>query len=245
MIVNFRKILFRGQVIFANILLVRIIFYIILLLCSYTYTPHFLFIQSILDCMLIIYLTWLSFHQSGNKYKVIDFYELALPLLAIIYFFMTILVINDGTWIFVLSLYVIQICSWIIFFRLSSITIIKKILSVFYSIWIVLVHVLLFIMIIGSFIMAIAVSNQILSTNDSPNGKYSIIVSSSNVGATGGSTKVEIVRNGHAINIGFGMLKPAKHTLYIGRFGEENELEIHWENDTIIYIKGKKYQVGK
>lgn len=243
MMVSFKKILLRGQVIFANILLVRILFYIILLLCSYTYTPHFLFIQSVLDCVLIIYLTWLSFHQSGNKNIAIDYYELVLPLIAIIYFFLKILVINDDSWIFILNLYVIQLCSWIIFFRLSSITIIRKIMSVFYSIWIVIFHVVIFITMIASFF--ISVSNQIHSTIASPNGKYSVIVSSSNAGATAASTKVEIVRNGHAINIGLGMLKPAKDTLYLGSFGEEDELEIHWENDSIINIKGKKYQVGR
>lgn len=75
---------------------------------------------------------------------------------------------------------------------------------------------------------------KVVQTLESPNGTYIAQVISSDQGAMGGNTLVEVYPKG----------KPRqKQRVYMGEWGEHDYMEIHWKSDTCLVINGAEYPI--
>lgn len=76
--------------------------------------------------------------------------------------------------------------------------------------------------------------NTVVQTLQSPDGTYIAQVISSDQGAMGGSTLVEVYPEG----------KPRqKQRVYMGQWGEHTTMEIYWKADTCLVINGVEYPI--
>lgn len=76
--------------------------------------------------------------------------------------------------------------------------------------------------------------NKVVQTLESPDGTYIAQVISSDQGAMGGNTLVEVYPKG----------KPRqKQRVYMGEWGEHAYMEIRWESDTCLVINGAEYPI--
>lgn len=76
--------------------------------------------------------------------------------------------------------------------------------------------------------------NTVVQTLKSPDGTYIAQVISSDQGAMGGNTLVEVYPKG----------KPRqKQRVYMGQWGEHTTMEIYWETDTCLIINGVEYPI--
>jgi hypothetical protein len=71
-------------------------------------------------------------------------------------------------------------------------------------------------------------------TLPSPGGTHEARVIDVDEGALGGSTIVEVERNGW-------LARPKR--IYVGEWGEYETMEISWKNDDYLVINGKEYGV--
>lgn len=76
--------------------------------------------------------------------------------------------------------------------------------------------------------------NTVVQTLHSPDGAYIAQVISSDQGAMGGSTLVEVYPEG----------KPRqKQRVYTGQWEEYTTMEIYWKTDTCLVINGTEYPI--
>ena len=76
--------------------------------------------------------------------------------------------------------------------------------------------------------------NTVVQTLESLDGTYVAQVISSDQGAMGGSTLVEVYPEG----------KPRqKQRVYMGQWGEHCALDIYWKTDTCLVINGVEYPI--
>ena len=82
----------------------------------------------------------------------------------------------------------------------------------------------------------------IVSEIPSPDQRYVAHLIDSDQGAMGGSTQVKVYEK-PLIDIGpFRIERPAQ-TVYTGGWGEFEDIEIHWKDETTIVIDGRKYKI--
>jgi hypothetical protein len=74
----------------------------------------------------------------------------------------------------------------------------------------------------------------VMQTLPSPGGTHEARVIDVDEGALGGSTIVEVERNGWRA-------RPKR--VYVGEWGEYETMEIYWKNDDCLVINGKEYSV--
>ena len=77
-------------------------------------------------------------------------------------------------------------------------------------------------------------TKTVVQTLPSPDGTYEARVIDVDEGALGGSTIVEVERNGW-------LARPKR--IYLGEWGEYETMEIYWKNDDCLVINGKEYSV--
>lgn len=76
--------------------------------------------------------------------------------------------------------------------------------------------------------------NTVVKTLESPDGTYIAQVISSDQGAMGGNTLVEVYPKG----------KPRqKQRVHMGEWGEHSTMEICWKTDTCLVINGVEYPI--
>lgn len=76
--------------------------------------------------------------------------------------------------------------------------------------------------------------NTVVQTLESPDGTYIAQVISSDQGAMGGNTLVEVYPKG----------KPRqKQRVHMGEWGEHSTMEICWKTDTCLVINGVEYPI--
>lgn len=76
--------------------------------------------------------------------------------------------------------------------------------------------------------------NTVVQTLESPDGTYIAQVISSDQGAMGGNTLVEVYPTG----------KPRqRQRVYMGGWGEHTAMQIYWKTDTCLVINGVEYPI--
>ncbi len=81
--------------------------------------------------------------------------------------------------------------------------------------------------------------DSIITEIDSPDHKYTAIVISSDQGALGGDTLVNIEFNSKKRNSLLAEIKKDPKTIYSGDWGEHETLDIQWLGENILSINGK------
>ena len=82
--------------------------------------------------------------------------------------------------------------------------------------------------------------NTVVRTVESPSGKYYAQVIDSDQGALGGDTLVDVYQNSK-INLLLFKIEKKPKRVYIGDWGEFENMDIYWKDDTCIVINNKEY----
>ncbi len=85
-------------------------------------------------------------------------------------------------------------------------------------------------------------SNTVIQTVYSPQKNYYAQVIASNQGALGGDTLVDVYQNaGVNINLLFLKISKKPQRVYIGEWGEFENMEIYWQSESCLVIDDKEY----
>lgn len=91
---------------------------------------------------------------------------------------------------------------------------------------------------------AIAVGETtVVDAVHSPYGTYRAELLNVDQGALGGDTAVKVYDETRVLNLGFCRLEKRPQTVYIGPWGEFEDMELYWESDTVLRINGKAYEI--
>lgn len=100
-------------------------------------------------------------------------------------------------------------------------------------------------MVLICFLLLVAGSTQVntvVQTVDSPSGVCYAEVISSDQGAMGGDTVVN-VHTGKEIDLGFVQIHKKHQRVYLGKQDEYKTMDIQWKNDNCLLIDGKEYPI--
>ena len=84
--------------------------------------------------------------------------------------------------------------------------------------------------------------NTVVQTVESPNSEYYAQVIDSDQGALGGDTIVNVCEDKGTDFIVFKIEKKPQ-TIYLGNWGEFENMSVYWENDNCLIINGVKYEI--
>ncbi|MBE5792049.1 MAG: hypothetical protein E7322_07870 [Clostridiales bacterium] len=76
----------------------------------------------------------------------------------------------------------------------------------------------------------------------SPDQRYVAHLIDNDQGALGGSTQVKVIGK-PVIDLGPFRIERPEKTIYTGEWGEFEDMEIHWKDETTLVIDGRKYQI--
>lgn len=83
--------------------------------------------------------------------------------------------------------------------------------------------------------------NTVVQTVTSPSGKYYAQVIDSDQGALGGDTIVDVYENG--INAFVFKIEKKPQQVYLGDWGEFNNMQIYWKDDDTLIINSVEYEI--
>lgn len=86
--------------------------------------------------------------------------------------------------------------------------------------------------------------NTVVQTVESPNGQYYAQVIDSDQGALGGDTLVDVYRN-KGIDLIILKIRKKPQRVYLGDWGEYENMEIYWKDDTCLVIDSVEYEISK
>lgn len=113
-----------------------------------------------------------------------------------------------------------------------ALKIISGILSV------LLLLLLLFLSVLGRFSM-----NTVVKSVPSPQNTHVAEVIDNDQGALGGNTLVDVKDNGKTIDLFVGKFSKSPVRVYTGRWGEFTNMQISWQNESVLVIDGKEYRI--
>ncbi len=85
------------------------------------------------------------------------------------------------------------------------------------------------------------VSNTVVKSVESPSGKYVAEVIDSDQGALGGDTLVEVRRKN--INLIVAEIKGCSRQIYIGEWGEFENISVYWIDDDHVIVNNREYKI--
>lgn len=197
--------------------------------------------------MFIIILTHNVLKNRSEKSKIITFFTAILPLIAMLFVIINavvFLIVNrfaseTTVLLYVLHSSIVLICSLVMFFVCLNGKALRISLGIVYSLLLVLIFCIFFIMIMFRSFGA----NTIVRSELSPNSVFLAEIITSDQGALGGDTFVEVTRQNKDINLFIFDLKKAPKRIYTGRWGEFETMTLYWENDEVLYINEKEYVI--
>ena len=77
----------------------------------------------------------------------------------------------------------------------------------------------------------------------SPEGTYRAELLDVDQGALGGDTVVNVYNEDHALDFGFVQLREKPQRVYMGPWGEFEDMELEWSSDTVLRIDGVDYEM--
>lgn len=86
--------------------------------------------------------------------------------------------------------------------------------------------------------------NTVVKKIDSPNGKYYLELIDNDQGALGGATLINVVEGFEIDAIIFKITKKPRR-LYDGKWGEFNDMDVHWKDDDVVVINDREYDISK
>jgi hypothetical protein len=230
----------------AVVLLASGSFYLIIKLCGYTYVHSNL--SLIVMPLIIVLLTGKALENKNERTKIYVFFSTLLPLITVFHV-ISISVASDveTTFMYYIAyIFVLLLCSIILFFTYVKIRAIRIGLGIVYTILLISVlSILLLATLFSSSSVGSSsfVTRTIVRSELSPSSIYSAEIVDADAGATGGSTLVYVTRLNSDLNIYIGTLKKDPQMIYKGRWGDFETMTLRWEGDKILYINEKQYVV--
>jgi hypothetical protein len=244
----------KSPVSLALFLLVLLFFYLSIKILGYTFIPLNGLAANIFTAGIIIWLTINGMKNRSEKPKATAVFAAILPLISLIYLafksvssdisgeshgLFYVYLTGKSTLIYVIHACITLACSMIVFFSCGRRITVKIGLGIIYSIIMLFVCFLFFVMLIFSDFG----KNTVIKSEMSPNSIYLAEVIDNDQGALGGATLVNITQQNRDINLLIGKLKKNPKQIYYGRWGESFEMNLRWETDEILYINEKRYLV--
>lgn len=84
--------------------------------------------------------------------------------------------------------------------------------------------------------------NTVVETEESPSGKYYAQVIDNDQGALGGATIVDVYKK-RGINILLFKIQKKPERVYLGEWGEYEDMEIYWKDDKCLVINSDEYDI--
>ena len=84
--------------------------------------------------------------------------------------------------------------------------------------------------------------DTVVQTVESPSGKYYAQVVDSDQGALGGGTIVDVYEK-RDIDVYVFKLKDKPQRVYIGEWGEFDNIQIHWKDDNCLSVNSVEYEI--
>lgn len=85
--------------------------------------------------------------------------------------------------------------------------------------------------------------NRVVQSLPSPGGNYCAQVIDSDQGALGGDTIVEIYESRKQVNLLLIKLQKNPQLVYLGNWGEFENMNLRWETEQVLLINGRSYEV--
>ena len=85
-------------------------------------------------------------------------------------------------------------------------------------------------------------AKTVVKTVESPSGKYYAELIDDDQGALGGATRVWVYEKG-GINCAIFKMVKSPQEVYCGKWGEFEDMEIHWKDDDYLVINSKEYEL--
>ena len=167
-------------------------------------------------------------------------YAQCLPLLAFFHTIIIGLLVPEIDGLFgILHLFFVFIFCFIITFLYKS----KQGIKVTF----IVIHSLLFAFLLQVSFLAIVMNDfgtsSIIKQVSSSNGMHTATIISSDQGALGGNTDVYVEHNHGEINLGICKFSKNDTAVYRGRYGEYENMHLHWADENTLLINGKSYIV--
>ena len=85
--------------------------------------------------------------------------------------------------------------------------------------------------------------NRVVQSLPSPGGTYCAQVIDSDQGALGGDTIVEVYESRKQVNLLLIKLQKNPQLVYLGNWGEFENMNLRWESEQVLLINGRSYEV--
>ena len=85
--------------------------------------------------------------------------------------------------------------------------------------------------------------NRVVQTLSSPGGTYCAQVIDSDHGALGGDTIVEVYEPQKQVNLLLIELRKDPQLVYLGNWGEFENMKLEWESEQVLLINGRSYEL--
>lgn len=86
-------------------------------------------------------------------------------------------------------------------------------------------------------------NDEVVKSISSPDNRYTAEVISSNQGALGGNTYVDIRFDSENINILIGEYRKPAERIYSGKYGEYENIQVSWKDNDTLLINGEAYNI--
>ena len=152
--------------------------------------------------------------------------------------FLMISVFDNATPLIFLCIIVLVGCSLILTAKYGR-PMVMKIISLILSVLLIfpLLCMSFFVFVLGPF-----GQDTVVDTIDSPNGKYTAQIIASSQGALGGDTVVNVCHGKkNVFDLLIFRIEEKTRRVYIGNWGEFNNMDIYWEDDHTLFINSVEY----
>jgi len=147
-------------------------------------------------------------------------------------------VFDNATPLIFLCIIVLVGCSLILTAKYGR-PMVMKIISLILSVLLIfpLLCMSFFVFVLGPF-----GQDTVVDTIDSPNGKYTAQIIASSQGALGGDTVVNVCHGKkNVFDLLIFRIEEKTRRVYIGNWGEFNNMDIYWEDDHTLFINSVEY----
>jgi len=204
--------------------------YLLLTWMGYTFVPHSELIWGVflITCIVLLTVNGIIYRKEKTKPSIVS--AALLPLVALIFIFLTEPVSDATTKINIILIGLILTSSIILFFVGTKGIVVKAVLGILYFVMLQTMSLALFMLVFGFG------SNEVVQSELSPNAVYSAEIIAGNHGALGGNTQVQVAYPNSNINLLVGELRRNPQQVYFGRWGEFNGMTLRWETDERLYV---------
>ena len=210
--------------------------YLVLRLLRYTFILSFSWtVLTIFLCAVIVFFTVYGVKQRFKQVKLSTPAAVCLPLTALFFGIITMMVSDIPPFHHFLLFYLSMICALVLFFFCVHCKALKIAFSAIYTI----IYMPLFLFLPGMLLgvmLATGSVTEVKSAEISPSATYVAEIIVHSAGAVGNSTRVNITGQSRSINIFIGELRRRPINVFAGRWSAHHGMSLRWDCDDILYL---------